>query len=289
VKRPVSRVTDGEQPQPPADPAPAPEPSLAARVLADGIGSVSGAVHGTLGALETKARRGSAKGKPSPTDGRSSRWAAHRAARREELIDAAITAVSRHGATVGMDQIASVAKTGKPVIYRYFTDKTDLYRAVTQRLVGNVLTTLVRAMATDPPPRELIHVSIEAYLALLESNPELYRFVAQHPLVGNALPGASGVVDFSTVVAELLGQHLGAQLRENGLDPAFAHPWGEAIVGFISAASIWWIDHRDAMTRQQLADYLSSLLWGGAAGVYQSIGQRVDAKPAPGVFPRLPD
>jgi len=188
-----------------------------------------------------------------------------------------------------MDQIASVAKTGKPVIYRYFTDKTDLYRAVTQRLVGNVLTTLVRAMATDPPPRELIHVSIEAYLALLESNPELYRFVAQHPLVGNALPGASGVVDFSTVVAELLGQHLGAQLRENGLDPAFAHPWGEAIVGFISAASIWWIDHRDAMSRQQLADYLSSLLWGGAAGVYQSIGQRVDAKPAPGVFPRLPD
>jgi len=40
---------------------------------------------------------------------------------------------------------------------------------------------------------------------------------------------------------------------------------------------------------RELADYLSSLLWGGAAGVYQSIGQHVDAKPAPGVFPRLPD
>ncbi len=43
------------------------------------------------------------------------------------------------------------------------------------------------------------------------------------------------------------------------------------------------------MTRQQLADYLSALLWGGAAGVYQSVGLRVDTTPAPGVFPHLTD
>jgi len=285
VKRPAAGVTGGTQPEPTERAA---EPSLAARVLAEGIESVSGAVHGALGALETKARRASGNGAPSRTDGRSSRWAAHRAARRDELIDAAITAVRQHGASVGMDQIASAANTSKPVIYRYFTDKTDLYRAVSQRVVGDVLTTLVRVMATDPPPSELLHASIDAYLGLLEDNPELYRFVAQHPLVGNAPAGTPGVVDFSTVVAELLTQRLGAQLRANGLDPAFAHPWGEAVVGFISAASTWWIEHRQAMTRQQLADYLSSLLWGGAAGVYQSIGMKVDAKPIPGVFPPLP-
>lgn len=285
----MSRVTDGVQPEPAAEPdGPATEPSLAARVLAEGLESVSGVVHGALGALET-ARRASGKAEPSRTDGRSSRWAAHRAARREELIDAAITAVKQHGANVGMDQIAAAAQTSKPVIYRYFADKTDLYRAVSQRVVGDVLTSLVRVMATDPPPRELIHAGIDAYVGLLEDNPELYRFVAQHPLVGDAPAGAATVVDFSTVVAELLTQQLGTQLRANGLDPAFAHPWGEAIVGFISAASIWWIDHRDAMTRQQLADYLSALLWGGAAGVYQSIGHDVDAKPPPGVFPRGTD
>jgi len=280
----VAGVTEGEQAES-ADPAA--QQSLAARVLAEGIESVSGVVHGALGALETKARRASGKGEPSRTDGRSSRWAAHRAARRDELIDAAITAVTQHGASVGMDQIASVAKTSKPVIYRYFADKTDLYRAVSQRVVGDVLTTLVRVMETDPPPRELIHASIDAYLGLLEDNPELYSFVARHPLVEQA-PGASDVVDFSTVVAELLTQHLGTQLLAAGLDPAVAHPWGEAIVGFISAASVWWIDHRAAMSRRQLADYLSSLLWGGAAGVYQSVGLKLDAKPAPGVFPKLP-
>lgn len=285
MKRPVSRTTDGDQPEPDIASA---EPSLAARVLAEGLESVSGVVHGALDALETKARRASGKAESGRPDGRSSRWAAHRTARREELIAAAVAAVKKHGANVGMDQIAAAARTSKPVIYRYFADKNDLYRAVSQRVVGDVLTTLVRVMATNPPPREMIHAGIDAYLGLLEDNPELYRFVAQHPLVGDAPAGTGAVVDFSTVVAELLTTQLSAQLRDNGLDPAFAHPWGEAIVGFISAASIWWIDHRDAMTRRQLADYLSALLWGGAAGVYQYLGHPVDAKPAPGVFPPLP-
>ena len=284
----MSRVTDGEKPAPPPDPdTPAVAPSLAARVLAEGLESVSGVVHGALGAVETKVRRASGKVEPSRTDGRSSRWAAHRAARREELIDAAIVAVSEHGAGVGMDQIAAAANTSKPVIYRYFADKTDLYRAVSQRVVSDVLTSLVAVMASDPPARELIHAGIDAYLGLLEDNPELYRFVAQHPLVGDAPAGTSQVVDFHAVVAELLTKQLGTQLAAIGLDPAGAQPWGEAIVGFISAASTWWIDHRAAMTREQLADYLSALLWGGAAGVYQSAGKRVHPKPPPGVFPKL--
>jgi AcrR family transcriptional regulator len=219
-------------------------------------------------------------------DGRSSRWTAHRSARRDELIDAAIAAIAEHGSTAGMDQIAANAKTSKPVVYRYFTDKTELYRAVSTRLVERVLQTLLAVAATSPPPRALIHASIDAYLSLLEENPELYRFVAEHPTIN--VSDERGQVPFSTVVADLLSAQLGAQLREGNLDPAYAHPWGDAIVGFINSAGLWWLDHRDAMTRPQLTAYLGALLWGGAAGVYQYVGEPADAKPAPGVFPHLP-
>jgi AcrR family transcriptional regulator len=287
VKKPVSPVT--RDPDDGAARSPAHETSLAARVLAEGLGSVTEKVHGAIGAIaETKVRRG-ARAKPSQTDGRSSRWAAHRATRRDELIDAAIVAISRHGAVVGMDQIASVAKTSKPVIYRYFIDKNDLYRAVSQRVVGNVLTVLLRATSTNPEPRELMHAGVDAYLGLLEDNPELYRFVARHPLISEAGSGDAAPTDFSTVVAELISRQLAVKLEAIGLDPTAAHPWGEAIGGFISAASLWWLDNRDAMSREQLAGYLASLLWGGAAGVYQYVGQRVDARPAPGLFPRVSD
>ncbi|HJQ43050.1 MAG TPA: TetR/AcrR family transcriptional regulator [Jatrophihabitantaceae bacterium] len=245
------------------------------------------AVSGIVEALQSGARRTSTRRRtPSATDGRSARWAEHRATRRDELISAAIVAVRRYGAGAGMDQIAAVAKTSKPVIYRYFDDKDDLYRAITRRVVGTVLDTLVAVLATNPPPRELMHAGIDAYLGLLEDNPELYRFVAQHPLVDDS--GDTPGTDFSAVVAGLLATSLERHLGELGLHPAYAHPWSESIVGFINAASLWWLDHRDAMTREQLADYLGSLLWGGAAGVYQHVGRTADAAPATEVFPRRP-
>jgi AcrR family transcriptional regulator len=228
-------------------------------------------------------------------DGRRSRWTAHRAARRDELIDAAVRAIVRHGADVGMDQIAADAATSKPVIYRYFADKTDLHRAVTDRVVGTILTTL-RAVTREGVPgdgagaREVIRRSVDAYLALLEQAPELYRFVVHHP----SLPPEPGEPvgrpcrTFSEVIADMLAEQLAGSLRAGGLDPSYAHPWGEAIVGFISAASLWWLDHPGAMSRTQLSDYLTALLWGGAAGVHQYAGQDVDARPPDGVFPLLP-
>jgi AcrR family transcriptional regulator len=218
-------------------------------------------------------------------DGRRSRWTAHRAARREELIDAAVRSIARHGADAGMDQIAADAQTSKPVIYRYFADKTDLYRAVTQRVVGTIITTLRAVTEGSPSSRELMHASVDGYLALLEQSPELYRFVVRHPYL-EATGGASPAT-FSEVIADLLAEQLADPLRAGGLDPSYAHPWSEAIVGFISAASLWWVDHREAMTRQQLADYLAALLWGGAAGVHLYAGQPADPRPATGVFPLL--
>lgn len=218
-------------------------------------------------------------------DGRRTRWTAHRAARRDELIDAAVRSIRRHGAGVGMDQIAADAHTSKPVIYRYFADKTDLYRAVTQRVVGTIIATLRSVADGSPSAQELIHANVEAYLALLERSPELYRFLVRHPYLESA-DGAEPAT-FSEVIADLLAGQLAESLRAGGLDPSYAHPWGDAIVGFISAASLWWLEHPHAMTRLQLADYLGALLWGGAAGVHQYAGQPADPMPDPGVFPRL--
>jgi len=180
------------------------------------------------------------------------------------------------------------------VVYRSFADKTDLYRAVSTRLVEQVLARILAVAERNPPPRALIHASIDAYLELLENSPGLYRFVAAHPLIdtpggtGSTGAGTAGeVTAFSTVVAELLSAQLSAHLAEGGLDPSYARPWGDGIVGFITATSMWWLDHRDAMTRQQLTAYLGALLWGGAAGVYQYVGQPADARPAVGVFPHI--
>src|SRR5438067_13071034 len=55
-------------------------------------------------------------------DGRTRRWEGYRAARRAQLVDAAIASIRRHGATVAMEDIAAEAGTSKAGIYRQFAD-----------------------------------------------------------------------------------------------------------------------------------------------------------------------
>jgi AcrR family transcriptional regulator len=220
-------------------------------------------------------------GRSAPIDGRSARWTEHRASRREQLIDAALRAVADFGVDVGMDQIAQVARTSKPVIYRYFADKGELHRAMGERIIGNIVDALAQVEG-EPDPQTLIRRSIDAYLTLLADHPELFRFVTQNRVLNEAAPA-----EFNSPVAALLTRSLAGQLAAVGIDPAAAQPWGEAVVGFIRAASLWWIEHPEAMTRAQLSDYLAALLWGGGAGVFLAAGHDVDPRPKPGVFARV--
>ncbi len=243
---------------------------LAARVLADGLDAVADSVthvlHGASGAARDRAERNAAPTRQSEiADGRAARWAGHKLARRDELIDSAITAIDLHGADISMDQVAAVAGTSKPVIYRYFVDKDDLCRSVSQRLVANGLSTLVSATAAAAGLRQVIAAGVDSYLGLLESTPEHFRFINQHPLIAD--PNTGTLVDFGTVVSELFAQHVRGALVEAGMDPALAHPWAEGTVGFIRAASLWWLDQPAGRTRAQLSTQLVALLWDGAGGV----------------------
>lgn len=209
-------------------------------------------------------------------DGRRARWQAHRETRRAELVDAAIRAIRRHGAGVGMDEIAAEAGTSKPVIYRHFADRADLYVAVGQRIAQGVVTEITAALQQEEHPRALVSAVIDAYLRVIESDPETYRFVIHRPLLDKPLPDdVAG--DYASMVAQHLSQVLGDRLREGGLDSGAAEPWGYALVGMVRAAGDWWLERR-SMTRAALTDYLTALLWTGFAGAYAEAGIEVPAR-----------
>ena len=67
-------------------------------------------------------------------DARSERWREHRKKVRGEIVEAAFRAIDRLGPDVSVREIAEEAGTAKPKIYRHFTDKSDLFQAVGERL-----------------------------------------------------------------------------------------------------------------------------------------------------------
>ena len=207
---------------------------------------------------------------------RKERWADHREQRRLELIAAAIEAVMRFGPGVDMEQVARVAGVSKPVLYRYFADKSQLWLAVGEHLAGQVLAVVTPAVAQVREERALIAATIDAYLGALEAQAELYGYLmrADVPGVHHLINGAA------QTVASGLSRVIGDRLRALGLDAGPAEPWAVGIVGLVQAVGDWWIRHRRPMGREALTDYLTTLLWHGIDGVRAAADLPMPAPPA---------
>jgi AcrR family transcriptional regulator len=214
------------------------------------------------------------------TDARRERWRGHREARRAELVAAAVRAVRVHGPGVGMEDIAAEAGVTKPVLYRMFTDKADLYLAVGQHMAADFLARLAPAMADleQAESRERIAAVVDVYLAAIEDDPQLYRFVVQQQGLDRR-PDKDLVSDYVALVGNALARIIGDRARAHGLDAGPAEPWGHGLVGLVQATADWWITHGQPISRAALTEYLTQLIWQGLAGTLNAAG--VDTAAAP--------
>ncbi|WP_203989814.1 TetR family transcriptional regulator [Virgisporangium aurantiacum] len=200
-------------------------------------------------------------------DGRRSRWSAHREQRRAVLVEAAVEAVLRYGPEVDMAQVAAVAGVSKPVLYRYFADKAELWLAVGEHVAQLVVAEIVPVVARVRAERELVSATIDAYLTAIGANPDLYRFLVHQ----SGLPGMAHLVaNAARTVATELARAVGDRLRALGLDAGPAEPWAYGMVGMVQSVGDWWIRHDRPISRAALTEYLTTLLWHGLEGVRAS-------------------
>ena len=223
-------------------------------------------------------------------DRRDSRWDAHREQRRAELVAATVGAIRRHGAGVGMDDVAASAGTSKTVIYRHFGDRTGLYTAVCEQVAAVLLDQIRRATNEALPtgPRAAVSAGIDAYLRLIESDPELYRFVVHRPLWVQPTGARAGetpaersaagtsvgadppdpVNDLVSVIGAEIATVIAQRLRGSGTEPGdAARPWGHGIVGLVRGAADDWLLRPGGMTRDRLTTHLTDLAWSGLSGL----------------------
>ncbi|MBG0561146.1 TetR family transcriptional regulator [Actinoplanes aureus] len=198
------------------------------------------------------------------SDGRRGRWDSHREQRRAELTNAAIEAIRIHGPDVGMETIAAHAGVSKPVLYRYFADKSELWLAVGQQAGNMVIEAMVPAVAAVREERAIIGAAIDVYLAHIESDLNLYRFVVHQPDIARHRDVVADVMD---TVASGLARILGDRLRARGLDSGAALPWAYGVVGYVQAVGDWWLRQQQPISREALGEYLTTFLWGGIAGI----------------------
>lgn len=171
-----------------------------------------------------------------------------------------------------MDDIAAEARTSKTVVYRHFTDRAGLYRAVADKVGRRIGGALQQAIAEtvgthDGKPvgggslRPVLSAVIGTYLALTETDPEVYRFVVRPQAVEGPVADEEvhGITDRA---AEILAGWLSGSMGDRQ-----AEVWSTAIVGSVQACADRWVADPAAVTRSELVGMLVELHWSGLVAV----------------------
>jgi AcrR family transcriptional regulator len=183
-----------------------------------------------------------------------------RADRREALLDAADRIVQRDGPAASMATIAAEAGITKPILYRHFGDKNGLYGALTDRHTDRLLASLRAALSQPGTRRERVARTVDAYLASIEAEPQVYRFLVHS---AEAADADSSVRSFTRRLSALLAEGIGAETGVSG-EGVRAQTWAHGIVGMVQAAGDWWLEQQPC-PRHEVVEELVLLLAGGYA------------------------
>ncbi|TWH04981.1 TetR family transcriptional regulator [Nocardioides sp. J9] len=204
------------------------------------------------------------------SDGRTTRWDEHRAGRRADFVQAAIRAIDRLGPDASVADIAAEAGVSKPVLYRYFTDKSELHAAVGAWGTDLVLERVMASVLVPAPARDRVTAGVQAYLDTIAEHPQAFLLLTRQHAGGDPLaPGKDQI-------AAKLTRLLGDALRVLGGDAGAAEPWAHAIVGLGSSVGQWWLERR-TMSRAAAASYLGEFIWHALSGAAAEHGVDLSA------------
>jgi AcrR family transcriptional regulator len=181
--------------------------------------------------------------------------------RRAELLRTCLDLLGRRPwDEVTMADVAAAAGVSKPLLYHYFSTKTDLYRATVTAAAAE----LREATRPDPtlPVRPRMRAALDAHLDWIDAHALAYRAVIQGALSSD--PVVQEEVERSRAeTVDRLAQAFGVnQLTD--LQRIALRGW----VGFLESASLEWLATK-AVSQSQLRDLIAA----SAAALPQLVGR----------------
>jgi AcrR family transcriptional regulator len=199
-------------------------------------------------------------------------------------VDAALRVVETRGPELPIDAVAAEAGVTKPVLYRYFHDKSELVDALGERGSEILLDRLLPAIRAGIPARTRIRDAVGAYFAVIDEHPNLYWLLARR---GGTDAHPDSVQQNKEFIATTLTVVLGDYLRAYGLDSGGAEPWAYGMTGLVQSTGEWWLQRR-SMSRAHVVEYVTQVIWGAISGLLRGAGIVVDPdKPFPEGRPPL--
>lgn len=199
-----------------------------------------------------------------------------RDARRAQLLQVAqdlFTAEGYHHVT--MDDIGARADVSKPVLYRHFPSKLDLYLAVVDERGAVLLEQAeaalapLRGLGEDAAPvsgREVVAAIVRAYLRFVDVAGDSSSLLFESDVTHD--PAVRARVEHAS--SQVRGQIAEVLLRVTALAPPEAALVAAELVALAQRAATYRLRVADAPDGQTAVKVTTRLVWGGVAGLLAS-------------------
>jgi AcrR family transcriptional regulator len=183
-----------------------------------------------------------------------------RPARRRQLLGAArevFVAQGYHAAA--MDEIAERAGVSKPVLYQHFPGKLDLYLALLDESVAELVGAVSEALASTADNAERVSATIRAFFDYVSGAGGAFRLVFESDLSNE--PAVRARLDRAMYeCAEMVSEFIRA---DAGVSDDEADLLGMALVGMAQVSSRFWLATERAIEKDTAEELLARLAWRG--------------------------
>jgi AcrR family transcriptional regulator len=186
-----------------------------------------------------------------------------RTARRAQLLDAAQDVFAANGYhAAAMDEIAERAGVSKPVLYQHFPGKLELYMALLDMHVDELIERVDDAMASSTDNKLRVRNAVSAYFDFVDGESQAYRLVFESDLRGE--PAVQGAIDRGTDAC--IRAITATITADAGLDEEHASLLAVGLVGISQVAARAWLANNRTMTKDEAVALISNLAWKGIGG-----------------------
>ncbi len=186
-----------------------------------------------------------------------------RMVRRRQLLTAAQEVFVENGYhAAAMDDIAERAGVSKPVLYQHFPGKLELYLALLDMHVEDMIGRMRAALSSTTENKQRVRNTFRAYFDFVSSQGEAFRLVFESDL-RHVAPVRERVERALQDCAEMIAQVI---QEDTGVSRDEAHLLGVGLVGMAEVSARYWISTQGKIPKDSAEQLMARLAWRGISG-----------------------
>jgi AcrR family transcriptional regulator len=161
-----------------------------------------------------------------------------------------------------MDEIAERAGVSKPVLYQHFPGKLELYLALLDESVQDLVTIVSEALASTTDNRQRVPATFQAFFDFVGGSGEAFRLVFESDLSNE--PAVRERLDNTMhACADMVSRFIHS---DAGLGEDEAHLLGVALVGMAQVTARYWLSTGRTIPKDEAEQLIARLAWRGISG-----------------------